>query len=174
MSQAKDKPVGAATRRTVTSRNKAESAFDRYKARVSATSGASAGTISGGRPKFESPAAKTVPSWSVPPSMTGWPSTETPGLPSIAQSLGSTFQLGMGLLNAGLVTGIGILAGIMSRGRGGHACGCSYEHSCGCGCHGGADECGCVDCCGLYRCSSECGCGGECGCGCQPSVGSCC
>jgi hypothetical protein len=155
--------------------NKAQAEFQRYMQRIHAQQ-------PGGPPGFLMPVGLTpgsdaMPAWAVPPSVAMLP--HAPGAPgflmpmppaggagngSLAGGLGSTFRLGVDLINAALAGGVRLLNGISGTAHGYGQQECGHE---GCGCEACRRGCGESDCCG-YDCCGGCD---EC---CRPSVGTCC
>ncbi len=133
--------------------NKAPSDFARYQA---GRGGPSPGMVLG---------------WAMPPSFAHMPQTRgghheqafpasaPAATASLADSLGTTVQLGFGLLNALLSSSASALAGMTAMAQGGSHPGGSSWHGHGCGC----ESCCGQDCCSTLSCSC-----------CRPSVNGCC
>jgi len=155
--------------------NKAQAEFQRYMNRIHGQQqrGAPALMMPLGFP----PSSDAMPAWAVPPSVAMLP--HAPGSPgyfvaipqaggtgdgSLAGGLGSTFRLGVDLINAALAGGVRLLSGISGTAHGYGQQECGHE---GCGCPACSQGC-----CGDECCGNDC-CGGcdEC---CRPSVGTCC
>jgi hypothetical protein len=152
------------------SKTKAQIEFQRYMNRMQSqpSGGAPASAMPSGIP----PGGQGMPGWAVPPSVAMLPNSPgsagffvpmapggIPGVGSLTHQLGSTFRLGVDVINAALAGGVRLLNGIASRTQG------YGEQGCGCeACSGG--------CCDSECCGNDC-CGGCESC-CRPGVGTCC
>jgi hypothetical protein len=162
--------------------NKAQSEFERYKARLATAAPAGAFMPQWGAAPWGMPPGGMlqggVPGWALPPSvaamgqaMPGPYPTAAPrpgyGGPSIAGQLGETLRLGIQLLNAALSSGVNAMSMAVPGGDwpyhgGAYGCGCGCSCSCGCSCCEPA--CECPSCCEQMGCSSCC----------SPSAHGCC
>ena len=160
--------------------NKAQSEFERYKARLATAAPAGAFMPQWGAAPWGMPPGGMlqggVPGWALPPSvaamgqaMPGPYPTAAPrpgyGGPSIAGQLGETLRLGIQLLNAALSSGVNAMSMAVPGGDwpyhgGAYGCGCG----CSCGCSCCEPACECPSCCEQMGCSSCC----------SPGVHGCC
>jgi len=165
---AKSSPADAST----ASLNKAQIEYQHYLNRMK-------GQQPGSVPAFMVPMAvpagsEAMPGWAVPPSVAmlahasgspgffaAVPHGGAPGQSTLTSGLGSTFRLGVDVINAALAGSVRLLNGISGGAYGYGEPG--YGHH-GCGCHASFDCCG-DDCCGDDCCGCEC---------CRPGVGTCC
>jgi hypothetical protein len=172
---ANDESSKPASAEAAASMNKAQAEFQRYMNRIHAQQ-------PGGAPAFMMPAgfapgSEGMPAWAIPPSIAMLP--QAPGSPgffmpmppaggagdgSLTTLLGSTFRLGIDVVNAALTGGVRLLNGMSGAA---HVYGAQDCGHAGCGCPACRQSCCGNDCCG-YDC---CGCCEEC---CHPGVGTCC
>lgn len=163
---ADDNTPNSAPADPVAALNKAQAEFQSYVKRVQAQQ-------PGSIPVFMMPSPQrggAMPGWAFPPSVAMLPQGPGQFGASVARdvaavegtlthALGSTFRLGVDVLNAALAGSVRLLNGISGAAYPESECGDE-----GCGCHSGCESCR-EESCGHDCCCDPC---------CQPSVGRCC